>query len=315
MRLAIMGATSQIAKDLICSLAMQGSHELLLYARRPDAVKRWLADVKLDGRFPVQDFSAFGSGEPAGAVLNFVGVGDPAQAAAMGASIFDITLKYDGMALAYIQEHPGCRYLFLSSGAAYGASYSKPADADTVATVAINNLTPQDWYAVAKLHAESRHRAATQLPIVDLRVFNYFSRTQDISARFLITDILRAIRQKAVLKTSEDLIVRDYLNPVDFSQLVSAILAAPPANAVVDCYSKEPIAKSDLLKAMQENLGLQYEVVASAVTINATGVKPHYYSLNKRAEAFGYEPTLTSLEGVLLEARALLDSLPVGPRL
>lgn len=315
MRLAILGATSQIAKDLIQSFAVQGSHKLLLYARRPDAVSQWLGDVKLDGRFSVQDFSAFGRGEPVGAILNFVGIGDPAQAAAMGSSIFEITMKYDNMVLAYMQDHPSCRYLFLSSGAAYGSSFFKPADSDTAAVFNINNLAPQDWYAVAKLHAESRHRAALQLPIVDLRVFNYFSRTQDISARFLITDILRAIRDKAVLKTSTDFIVRDYLNPVDFNQLINAILAAPPANAVVDCYSQAPIAKPELLKAMQEHLGLQYEVVASGAAVNATGAKPHYYSLNRRAAAFGYEPTLTSLEGVLQETRALLESFPTGARL
>ena len=37
----------------------------------------------------------------------------------MGASIFDVTLKYDEMALDYVRQHPDCRYIFLSSGAAY----------------------------------------------------------------------------------------------------------------------------------------------------------------------------------------------------
>ena len=100
-----------------------------------------------------------------------------------------------------MQVHPACRYLFLSSGAAYGSSFNEPANMEIrQPVVAINDLSPHEWYGVAKLHAECRHRSHPELPIIDIRVFNYFSRTQDISARFLITDILRAIRDKTVLE-------------------------------------------------------------------------------------------------------------------
>jgi nucleoside-diphosphate-sugar epimerase len=295
MRLAILGATSQIAKDLVQSFAAQGHHELVLYARRPDAVLQWLSSVGLEGRYVVADLTIFSTDEHFDAILNFVGVGNPAQAAAMGASIFDVTLQYDELALSYVRQHPNCRYIFLSSGAAYGASFDAPVDANSKATVAINNLQPQDWYGVAKLHAECRHRSLAPLPIVDIRVFNYFSHTQDMSARFLITDILRAIRDKTVLKTSADYIVRDYLHPFDFCNLLNAILAAPAVNAVVDAYSKSPIDKPTLLASMQEKFGLQYELVQKVTGVNATGSKPHYYSTNRRAEDFGCKPTFTSL--------------------
>lgn len=306
MRIAILGATSQIAKDLVLSFSTRSNHELALFARRPEVVMQWLASVGLSGRYAVADFSAFSADEYFSAIFNFVGVGDPAQAAAMGASIFDVTLEYDELALDYVRQHSPCRYIFLSSGAAYGSSFDAPADENTKAVIAINNLQPQDWYAVAKLHAECRHRSLPHLPIVDIRVFNYFSHTQDISARFLIKDILRAIRDKTVLKTSPDYIVRDFLHPSDFYNLVTALLASPATNASVDCYSKAPIDKPSLFAAMQENFGLRYEIVETTASVNATGSKPHYYSLNTRAADFGYAPHLTSLEGILVEARALL---------
>lgn len=312
MRIAILGATSQIAKDLVLSFCAQSSHELMLYARRPEVVSQWLASVGLSNRYAVADFGAFSTDEHFDAILNFVGVGNPAQAAAMGASIFDITLKYDEMALDYVRQHPECRYIFLSSGAAYGASFDAPVDENTKAVVAINNLQPTDWYAVAKLHAECRHRALSHLPIIDIRVFNYFSCTQDISARFLITDIMRAIRDKAVLKTSSDYIVRDYLHPSDFHKLVSALLSAPAANAVADCYSRAPIDKQNLLTAMQDQFGLQYEITQASVSVNATGTKPHYYSLNTRAADFGYQPALTSLEGIVQEMQMILQGAARG---
>ena len=307
MRIAILGATSQIAKDLVKSFAAKSKHDLVLFARRPEAVTQWLADVGLVGRYAVANFAVFNSEQHFDAILNFVGVGNPAQAAKMGASIFDVTLQYDELALSYLRQHPTCRYIFLSSGAAYGASFDSPVDAFTRATVSINNLQPQDWYGVAKLHAECRHRSLDPLPITDIRVFNYFSHTQDLSARFLITDILRAIRDNTLLKISVDYIARDFIHPSDFCNLINSILTAPAANAVIDAYSKAPIDKATLLDAMQKKFGLQYETVQTGAGLNATGSKPHYYSLNSRAEKFGYMPKLTSLQGVLDEASHVLN--------
>lgn len=301
MHIAILGATSQIAKDLVVSFSASVEKHLHLFARRPDEVTKWLAFAGLSGRYPVDDFSEFANHE-FDVVINFVGVGNPVQTVAMGNSIFDITLRFDEMVLDYLRTHPTCCYLFLSSGAAYGSKFNEPATRDTPAIVAINNLAPQEWYGVAKLHAECRHRSHPELAIIDIRVFNYFSRTQDISARFLITDILRAIRDKDVLKTSSDYIVRDYLHPSDFHKLVHALLSAPATNAAVDCYSRAPIDKPSLLKAMQEKFGLRYEIIKAPAGVNATGGKPYYYSLNTRAAEFGYQPALTSLEGILKEA-------------
>lgn len=306
MRIAILGATSQIARDLIVSFSAVEDKHLHLFARRPDEVAKWLAPAGLSGRYPVDEFSGFAKQE-FDAVINCVGVGNPAQAVAMGHSIFDITLRFDEMVLSYLQAHPTCRYLFLSSGAAYGSSFNEPARRDTPAVVAINDLVPHEWYGVAKLHAECRHRAHSDLSIIDIRVFNYFSCIQDLSARFLITDILRAIRDKTVLNTSPDFIMRDFLHPSDFYVLVNALLSAPTANAVVDCYSRAPIDKPNLLETMKEKFGLRYEVTEATTSVNATGTKPHYYSLNTRAADFGYKPSLTSLEGILQESEKIME--------
>lgn len=306
MRIAILGATSQIARDLIATFSGVGeSRQLHLFARRPDEVKKWLAVADLSGRYPVSEFSAFASHEFE-AVINFVGVGNPAQAAAMGNAIFDVTLRFDELVLHYLRSHPKCRYLFLSSGAAYGPVFSEPASRATPAVVPINDLSPQDWYGASKLHAECRHRAHPEFAIFDIRVFNYFSHTQDISARFLVTDMLRAVRDKGVLKISPDYIVRDYLHPSDFHRMVCALLSAPASNVAVDCYSRSPIDKPGLLAAMQDRFGLRYEVTSASAVVNATGTKTHYYSENRLASEFGYQPSFTSLEGILMESAKLL---------
>lgn len=305
-RIAILGATSQIARDLIISFSVSEDKHLHLYARRPDEVRKWLVLAGLAERYPVDDFSGFAKRE-FDAVINFVGVGDPAQAVAMGASIFETTLKYDMLALDYLHQHPACRYLFLSSGAIYGPNFDEPVDENSKATVSVNHLQPQDWYAVAKLYAECRHRALSHLPIVDIRVFNYFSHTQDISARFLITDILRAIQYGDTLVTSSDNIVRDYIGPDDFHQMVERILAAPAVNDVVDCYTKAPVDKMTLLSSMNQHFGLLYEVKPIPAGLNATGVKMNYFSKNHRAKKFKFSPEKSSMERVLSEAHQVVS--------
>ena len=307
MRIAILGATSQIAKDLVHSFAVQNAHELALYARRPEVVTQWLTSVDLPGRYQAHDFEAFNKNDHFDAILNFVGVGNPAKAIRMGAAIFDVTLQYDELALRYLRMHPTCRYIFLSSGAAYGSNFDAPVDVNSKAAIGINRVQPQDWYGVAKLHAECRHRSLAPLPIVDIRVFNYFSHTQDMDAKFLITDIVRSIRDNALLKTSEDYISRDFIGPEDFQQLISAILSSPAINAVVDCYSQASIDKPALLAVMQEKFGLKYELTTNAAGVNATGSKQHYYSLNKRAEDFGYIPKFSSLMLIEKVVQAVLQ--------
>jgi nucleoside-diphosphate-sugar epimerase len=305
--IAIVGASSQIAKDLIRSFAVQGRRDLLLYVRHLDTAHAWVREHGLDAACSVHGYDAYGE-LPHDAVINFVGVGDPRRAAEMGASIFDITTRFDDMVLAGLERNPQRRYLFLSSGAAYGNAFSEPVTADTQAQIAINRIHPQDYYATAKLHAEVRHRSRSDLAIVDLRVFNCFSRTQDIEARFFITDIVRAIRDERTLQTSADYMVRDFLHPGDFHQLVARVLAAPAQNCAVDCYTRAPVDKPTLLQAMAGRFGLRYEVSApdASVAVNATGAKPYYYSLNRKAAEFGYQPAYSSLDCVLTETAALL---------
>ncbi len=308
MKIAILGATSQIAKDLILSISKAEDYSLALFARRPEVVSNWLNLVNLKNRYTVQYFDEFHSENFFDVVINFVGVGNPAQAVEMGNTIFEVTLKFDELVLQYLNEHPACRYIFLSSGSVYGANFDRPVDETSHSLMPVNNFHSQDWYSLAKLHAEGRHRALSHRSIVDIRVFNYFSHSQDLSARFLITDIFRSIRSKELLRTSTLNIVRDFLNPTDFFRLINSIIQSPGKNLALDCYTKAPIDKLSLLLEMQSNFGLKYEIDESFSNINATGAKQFYFSNNRVAKKFGYAPLLTSLDGVLKEAEKMLQS-------
>ena len=306
MNIAILGATSQIAKDLVLSLSKSKDYALTLFARRPELVDEWLSSVGLADRFSANFFNAFQNSLNFDVVINFVGVGNPALALNMGNSIFDITYEFDGLALAYLNSHPECRYIFLSSGSAYGDSFNEPVNQDSRSRIPLNDFKPQDYYSLAKLHAEARHRALPNRAIIDIRVFNYISHTQDLDARFLISDIFRNIKSGGLLKTSTENIVRDFLHPSDFFSLVDGILTAPPVNLAIDCYTRATIDKFSLLSEMQKEFGLNYEIDEYCSIINSTGSKPFYFSKNRVANIFGYEPKLTSLEGILQEAEKIL---------
>ncbi len=307
MRIAILGASSQLARDLIRFFLNDREHELLLFARRPALVSNWLKQIGEADTCQTFDISTFGNQYPVDTIINFVGVGDPTKTVTMGPLMLDATLQYDSVALKYVEHNPACRYIFLSSGAVYGSDFKEPATASTPASFPVNHIQPHNWYGVAKLHAECRHRALPHLPIIDVRVFNYFSHTQDMTAGFLMCEVVRALQSRSVLQTSAEAIERDYLCPEDYFQLISTILLAPPSNAPVDCYSKAPAAKFAILSAIRDKFGLDYKIVERSAGVNATGMKNKYYSVNRRASEFGYVPQFSSIDGLLNEVARFFE--------
>jgi nucleoside-diphosphate-sugar epimerase len=304
MRIAILGATSQIARDL--AHLFDSSTTLYLFCRSKPIVSEWVEQQNLSCATYVFEYSEF-LNKDYDVVINFVGSGNPAKTAALGADIFEITHKFDSLAIQYLESNPACKYIFFSSGAAFGAVFDKPLDKETIARVDLNHLNHQDWYGVAKLYAECRHRARPDLSIVDLRVYSYFSRTQDINARFLLSDVAKAIIKKQFLSISDDPMDRDYIHPSDLFQLIHLILVAPRLNCAIDCYSKAPISKMSLMNALRENYGLKIEINSRAGIVNATGLKEKYYSVDKKALTLGYNPQYDSLGGILAEMDLLLS--------
>ncbi|WP_392386203.1 NAD-dependent epimerase/dehydratase family protein [Marinomonas primoryensis] len=300
MNIGILGASSQIAKDLILSFYDNNSnHEVVMFSRSPEKVADQFK--KLDKRldYPNLAYSDFSSEHSFDVLINFVGIGDPAQAKEMGARIFEVTEQYDNLAIDYLKTHPSCKYIFMSSGAVYGGDFKEAVDKDTIAKVNINHIESTDWYTIAKLYAESKHRAMIDRYIVDVRIFNYFSHTQDVNARFLITDIARSIQNGTVLKTNAVNITRDFITPPDFYRLIISIINSSKSNFPIDCYTKAPIDKFSLLKRCQKEFGLLYEIVESA-GINGTGFKNNYFS-KYRIPSSEFKPEHSSLSGLMNE--------------
>lgn len=290
--IAILGATGHIGTALAAEFSKDPNVELLLYARRPDAIQGGL------------DIAAFGK-QPFDVVINAVGAGTPAGVRDLGAKIFTVTETVDNTVLTVLKNNPEALYLFLSSGAVYGTNFTKPAQVDSVNKLPINTLEPRHFYGLSKINAEAKHRGHSDFNIIDLRVFSFFSRFIDLEARFFITDTIHAIRNGTVLKTSRQDIIRDFVTPSDFADLVGCCIktwrnSAAPINTSCDVYSKAAGGKFDLLKRIKADFPFDYELEDDAGLVS-TGPKANYYSLDHRAEAWGYMPEFTSIDGVLRE--------------
>lgn len=310
MKIAVLGATSFIAQELIREwVTCQANHEIHLYARDVSKVAEFIS--KLDtSTINASNFklASFPNGFAYDAVINFVGAGDPAKAKAMSTSIMSVTARYDDLVLTYLEQHPACKYIFLSSGAAYGNDFSQPATQDKPAIFNFNGDISAEKYGLAKFITEVKHRCRSELSIIDVRVFNFFSRHQDLSARFFISDLLRAIKLKQVCQVNPEPMVRDYLHPVDFKQIIECLLNGPQINLAVDCYSAGEIDKQSLLDELKEKFGLDFCLTEETEIVAATGNKVNYYSKNTKLSEFGYKPQYTSLDGIVIEANAILNS-------
>lgn len=301
MNIAILGATSHIAKDLI--LLFHDRHQLVLYSRRPAAMMQWLSQITLK-RCINRHIDEFSDRLHYDAILNFVGAGDPETIRRLGKRILTITETYDQMVLGCLQEHPDCLYIFMSSGAVFGDNFSTPVDHQTPSIFPINNLLPQYYYGLAKAQSEYRHRMSEH-NIVDLRIFNYFSSAVNLQNESMICGMLRSILESREFVVDRVNVTRDYVGPKDFYQMIKLLLEQETINTAVDLYSRLPISKDLLIDKMKDRYGLRVSV-RDAPVAHATGVKENYYSINLAANSLGYRPTKTSIETIFEESDKIL---------
>lgn len=301
MRIAIFGANSHIGSDLILSFARKTSDSLILFSRNKEALANWLKKNQIPTHYVATDYSEFYAKAPYDAIINCIGIVDPKAASSLGEAMVDLTLQYDAMIMDYLRVNSKTQYIFLSSGAVYGDVFDKPADEFTLLQV------PTNWYGLAKQRAELRHREHPEWLITDLRIFSYFSSRVSLAAGFFMSQLLTCLRDNAIFYTSTDNIWRDYLHPADLYQLIQCILANSSVNQSLDCYSKACIDKLTLLNAMQHQFGLRYAFLKTSSESSQSNLKTNYYSLNKQANEYGYQPRYASLDCLMDESKLIMD--------
>jgi nucleoside-diphosphate-sugar epimerase len=170
-----------------------------------------------------------------------------------------------------------------------------------------NLIDSGDLYTTSKIHAEAKHRAQSGSNIIDLRLFSFFSRFIDLSASFLVVEMLRAILEKKEFVTNRKDIIRDFVHPHDLSDLVIRCTKLHGANLALDVYSKAPVRKKDLIEYLMDHYDMRVSYDEIEQYPSPTGQKDSYYSENRSAEyVAGYMPAYSSLDTIRDEVDFLI---------
>lgn len=309
MNIVIMGATSHIAKGLIDRFLRRCEDHMYLFTRSAEKVHGFLDKNGLSeiGSYTIcmdyRNFSSFSYD----VIINCVGVETRNKHNCDFTGYFTVTEEFDGLAIRYLQDkHPDTLYISFSSGAVYGKGFSTPANEFSVNSLQVNHVVPEDYYAIARINAEAKHRAHKNLRIVDLRIFSYFSRHINISDGYFITDVMEAILNDKLLITDSTNIVRDYLHPDDLFEMILKCINAGVINEAIDVKSACPVAKQEILDYFTSEYGLRYEFRKFSENASATGAKNNYYSTYDRPSRISYKPKFSSMDTLKQEASYML---------
>ena len=242
------------------------------------------------------------------AIINCIGIGNPIDFINRQSSILDITEFYDNKIINYVKKFPMTRYINLSSGAVFGQEFNTPVNDSSFSKLDINKPNQGYLYTVSKIYSEAKHRSLSDLNIIDLRIFGFFSRFIDLNGGFFMSELIKAIKNNSEFITDEIDMMRDYVSPSDFYALIKNCLFNKNINDVFDVYSNEPISKFKILQEFSSKFDLRFTVKEKIDSISPTGFKQKYYSLSKKAEKINYFPKFSSLETILNESSLILKN-------
>lgn len=308
--IAILGGTSHVGKGLISRFLSDKNVFLNWFGRSEERMKNFLNANNLSGNIMLREgYDDF----PDGAydvIINCVGAGTPDVLKENYSLWFTVLEQFDNLALDYLREvNDKALYVAFSSGALYGRNFQNVIDENTRYTVNPNNIGVPDYYAIAKLYSEAKHRSLSRLNIVDLRIFAYFSRFADPDSGYLMTDVLQALLGNTPMNTRKNDLVRDYIAPDDLYRMILLCMNQDSINMALDAYSAAPVAKMEMLKTFSERFKLRVDFIddITPVSLNATGCI--YCSSCRFAEKIGYRPEHTSLEGLTNELVHALEKI------
>lgn len=281
-------------------------YHLHLFARQPKELEIFLASYTFENdRITVWHINEFGT-DHYDVIINGIGIGNPKLLMQEPFAVFRLTEKFDNVVLDYLQKHPQALYIYLSSGAVYGSDFVTATEQHSTSTIRINSVTTNDYYRLSKLNAEVKHRAYTSFHIVDLRIFSFFSSFVDLTASYFMNDIINAIRRDEPLVTDANDMVRDYIHPSDLASIVQILISKRKLNDVFDVYSMNPVSKFEIITYFEKAYGLNYTINHQA-QYSPTGTKNNYYSNYKKLADLGYNPTVTSLDTLIMMTDQILS--------
>ncbi len=311
-KIAILGSTSHIAKGLINNFLQSGEFSLHLYTTSLDKLCNFLGSI---GKSADKDCIVHKGYENFNkssydVIINCVGVGTYNKLQGNYSNYFIVTEEYDNLVIDYLcNNYSEALYISISSGAVYGRAFSKPVEKNTMNCIDVNHINTEDYYGIARLNSEAKHRAFKNLRIVDLRIFSYFSRFIDLTDGYFITEVMDCILNKKLLVTNDMNFIRDYVHPEDLFSMIRKCMDAGKINVAFDVTSAKPVEKREILDYFSLEYGLKYEISRSLSHVSATGSKNIYCSNYNNAACIGYKPAFSSMDAIEQESKYILNIL------
>ena len=297
-KVGILGGTGHIGKNLIYYFSKNNKYELNLFSRDVTSTKNITNEFK---NINVDNYDKLNSYE-LDTVINCVGISNPTKILDDKIDFKKITDKYDEQVLLYLKKFSDSLYINISSGAVYGENFTNNVNEKSTITT-IQEINP---YAESKISIEKKHRKLSDNNIIDLRVFNFFSRYINLNTSFLLCQLVNAIKNKTIFITDSNDITRDFIHPSDLFNLIEKCIKKNTINDVFDVYSKKPISKFEIIDLFEKKYDLGFKITNNIIEISPTGVKQNYFSSSQKAGKIGYEPEFTSFETIQDEIKFLL---------
>jgi nucleoside-diphosphate-sugar epimerase len=310
MNIAIMGATSHIAKGLIQNFIGRGQDNLHLFSRSTGNIQKFLSEISRDKGNSLIIYTGYENFllHSYDIIINCVGVETRNKYNCDFTRYFSVTEEFDNLAISYLKiKNNDTLYISFSSGAIYGKGFLSPATDNAVNNISVNHTALEDYYGIARLNAEAKHRAHNDLKIIDLRIFSYFSRYINLSDGYFITDVIRSIMKNKRLVIDRYNITRDYLHMEDLFSMIILCAAAGRVNRAFDVNSLNPISKQEILDYFASAYALTYEYRDKAENASATGAKNNYFSTCTHATQVGFAPRYSSMDTIKLESEIILS--------
>ncbi len=297
-RIAILGAGGQIGRGL--AEALDADCRLDLFTERPGRLRTLLGVAEKGERAAeISHTSDFGR-DAYDLVVNAALPGDPKVIRGLGAEILYASEAVDNMTLAYLNQQPRCKLLFLSTGAIYGNAYNRPAENSDALTIPVNQSEKTPCYPLAKIVAEAKHRALVSRSILDVRVFGYLSKELPIAGGYFLSEIANSLISGKPLQINRQNFLRDYIGPPEIADCVGYALNTPAFNRAIDLVSPEAISKRRILALVCKRLGLRCTVSDAADIDEDNPDWPRQLS-NRAMEMPGFEPIRPSSEVIIDE--------------
>ena len=301
-KIAILGVTGYVGRSLLREFFLENKkHKLFLFSRSKEKLHTHIPEVPKKVEYSIHSYEEFHK-EEYDVIINCTGVSSNPDTQKNPYELFKVAEDVDNLIIEYLYRHATALYINISSGVVYGNNFEKSVDEKSITTLPPGFSQGGEPYAITKINAEAKHRALSMFNIVDIRVFGFFGSLVDTDSPFLMSEIVKSLRDKKVFITNKSNIIRDYVSAQDLLVFIKCIIKKGTMNDYFDIYSKKPISKFELLEALTKKYKLVYAVTKEKAIGRKIIAKNAYFSKSKKAtKILDYKPERTSLQAILGE--------------